>query len=69
MTSRTLIEELSHMLANLLWFEMDRLDLLATVTTPIRHLSAFRVECGFPLFSKGGYIDEIEVGGRHMRIV
>ena len=69
MTSRTLIEELSHMLADLLWFEMDRLDLLATVSAPVGHFPAFGVECGFPLFSKGGYIHEIEVGGRHMRIV
>lgn len=69
MTSRTLIEELSHMLADLLWFEMDRLDLFATVTAPIRHLSALWVECGFPLFPKGWDIDEIEVGSRHREIV
>ena len=69
MTSRTLIEELSHMLANLLWFEMDRLDLLATVTTPVCHFPAFRVECGFPFFPKGWDVDEIEVRSRHEWII
>jgi hypothetical protein len=69
MTSRTLIEELSHMLVDLLWFEMDRLDLLATVTTPICHISALGIECGFSFFPKGWDIDEIEVGGRHREMI
>ncbi len=69
MTNWTLIEKLSHMLADLLWFEMDRLHLFATVTTPIRHLSAFRIECGFPLFPKRWDIHEIKVGSRHRKIV
>ncbi len=69
MADWTLVEELSDLLAHFLWFEMDRLDLLATVSAPIRHLPAFWIECRFPLFPKGWNIDEIEVGGRHMRIV
>ena len=69
MTDRTLVEELANLLAHFLWFEMDRFDLLATVTTPICHLSALGVECGFSFFSKGWDIDEIEVGSRHREIV
>ena len=69
MTYGALVEELADLLAHFLRFEMDRIDLLATVTTPICHISALRVECGFPLFPKGWDIDEIEVGGRHRKIV
>ena len=69
MTSRTLMEIFSHLLSDLLWFEMDRLDLLATVAAPVCHLSAFWIECGFPLFPKGWDIDEIEVRSRHEWII
>jgi hypothetical protein len=68
-TDRTLVEELADLLTHFLWFEMDRLDLLATVTTPICHLSALGIECRFSFFPKGWDIDEIEVGGRHREIV
>jgi hypothetical protein len=59
------MEKFTNFFTDFLWFKMDRFDLLATVTTPIRHLSSLWIECGFSFFSKGWDIDEIEIGGRH----
>jgi hypothetical protein len=52
MTYGTFIEIFSHLLADFLWFEMDRLDRFPAFPTEKSDLSSLRIEVIFSFFAK-----------------
>ena len=65
LTDRTLIEKLSYMLPDFLWFKSDCIDLFPAFATEIRNIPTFWSEIIFSFFPERRNIHEICIGSGH----